>query len=88
MITSCSFLRRLPCWLSSPSLRKAAAKEKAARAITGRLIPQLPTRRRFHRTADFGGAAAPKGDGSGPSSLGRLAGTFAASAIPKTTVLG
>jgi hypothetical protein len=74
--------------LSSHSLRKTAAKEKAARAITGRLIPQLPTRRRFHRTADFGGAAAPKGDGSGPSSQGRLAGTFAASANPYNWLSG
>jgi hypothetical protein len=45
---------------------EAAAKEKAARAITGRLIPQLPTRRRFHRTADFGGAAAPKATAAVP----------------------
>jgi hypothetical protein len=52
--------------LFSHLLRKAEPKEKAARAITGRLVSQLPTRRQFHRTADFGGAAAPKGDGSGP----------------------
>src|SRR2546429_4257805 len=31
--------------------------EQAARAITGRLIPQLPARRRFHRTLLISGGA-------------------------------
>jgi hypothetical protein len=57
-------------------------KEKAVRAITGRLIPQLPTRRRFRCITYLGGAAAPKSDGSGPSSQGSLAGTCATSVNP------
>ena len=68
------------------ALRKAAAKEKAARAITGRLIPQLPTRRRFHCIAYLGGAAAARGDSGGPSSRGTLTGRTLRRPIPTTDV--
>src|SRR5258708_33681195 len=43
--------------------------EQAARAIAGRLIPQLPARRRFHRTLLIS---------AGPSSWARAAGPFLA----------
>jgi len=61
---------------------RQAAKEKAARAITGRLVPQLPTQRRSIAWLISAGPPPPKDDGSGPSSQGRLAGTFAALANP------
>jgi hypothetical protein len=44
--------------------------EQAARAIAGRLIPQLPARRRFHRTLLISAGPSSLGQSSGPSSRG------------------
>jgi hypothetical protein len=44
--------------------------EQAARAIAGRLIPQLPARRRFHRTLLVFGRAVALGQSGGPLSPG------------------
>ena len=40
--------------------------EQAARAIAGRLIPQLPARRRFHRTLLIWAGPSPLGQSGGP----------------------
>jgi hypothetical protein len=70
-----------PCWLSSRSLEDSSQR-KSRQAITGRLISQLPTRRRFHRTADFDGAAAARVTVAVPHRRGTLTRTFATSANP------
>jgi hypothetical protein len=44
--------------------------EQAARAITGRLIPQLPALRRFHRTLLISAGPSPCGQSGGPLSRG------------------
>ena len=50
--------------------------EQAARAITGRLIPQLPALRRFHRTMLFRRGRRPVGRAAVPYRAVRMAGGF------------
>jgi hypothetical protein len=50
--------------------------EQAARAITGRLIRQLPARRRFHRTLLISAGPSPWEQSGGPYRAVRMAGVL------------
>jgi hypothetical protein len=60
--------------------------EQAARAITGRLIPQLPARRRFHRTLLISAGPSSWARAAVPYRAVRMAGFDGASAKIRTTI--
>jgi len=60
--------------------------EQAARAIAGRLIPQLPARRRFHRTLLISAGPSSWARAAVPYRAVRMAGFDGASAKIRTTI--
>jgi hypothetical protein len=60
--------------------------EQAARAIAGRLIPQLPARRRFHRTLLISAGPSSWARAAVPHRAVRMAGFDGASAKIRTTI--
>ena len=60
--------------------------EQAARAIAGRLIPQLPARRRFHRTFLFSAGPSPWGRAAVPYRPVRMVGLECGAGQIRTTI--